>query len=146
MTGTLHRRPAPQIPGRSRREFSVAVQLAIIKRATDPSGRILCESCRAWCKTRAHYEIDHIISEGIRPAADRKRKLTPADGQLLCVAVCHKRKTRNDVGDIGQAKRREAAALGIERPGKVEIPHKEKAGKKPLRTAPGPPGMMRRYK
>lgn len=28
------------------------------------------------------YEIDHTISEGIRPAADKKRKLTPADGRL----------------------------------------------------------------
>ena len=102
-----------------RREFTVADQKAIVARATDADGKIKCEQCGAWVKSRKDYEIDHVISEGIRPAADKKRKLKPADGQLLCKAICHKAKSARDVGDIGQAKRREARSAGIERPGKV---------------------------
>lgn len=128
-----------------RREFSVADQVAIIRRATDEDGRIHCERCGLWLKSRRHYDIDHIISEGIRPAADKKRKLTPADGQLLCKAVCHKQKTRGDQGAIGVAKRREAFDLGVERPGKRRIPsrseRKHERGE-PKRAA-GVPRLMR---
>jgi hypothetical protein len=92
---------------RRRREFSQSDKIAILGRATDGSGRVHCERCGAWCKRRADYQIDHILAEGMRPAADLMRKLTPADGQLLCVAVCHPVKTKEDKGDIGEAKRRE---------------------------------------
>ncbi len=127
-----------------RREFSVADQVAIVRRATDKAGRIRCEKCGAWCQKRKDYEIDHIVSEGIRPRVDKKRKLKLADGQLLCAAVCHKEKTARDVGDIGQAKRREARALGLERPGKVEVARPKKPEKKPLRVAVGMPALLRR--
>jgi hypothetical protein len=128
-----------------RREFSIADQVAIIYRATDEDGRIHCEGCGIWLKSRHDYEIDHIISEGLRSAADKRRRLRPADGQLLCVAVCHKAKSRVDKGVQGEAKRREAAELGVKRPGKVKLPAKEKPARKPLKTASGPPGMARRF-
>jgi hypothetical protein len=127
-----------------RREFSIAVALAITHRATDSSGRIHCEKCGIWVKSRRDYEIDHVLSEGMRSAADKKRKLTPADGQLLCLAICHKSKTRVDKGDQAEAKRREAANLGIKPPGKAEIQRPTREPKKPLRTALGPPGLARR--
>ena len=127
----------------ARREFSIATQVEIIFRATDEDGRVHCEGCGAWLKSRRDYEIDHIISEGIRPAADRKRRLRAVDGQLLC-AICHKSKTRVDKGDQAEAKRREAAELGIERPGKVKIRRREKEARKPLKIAAGPPGLARR--
>ena len=92
---------------RRRREFSLSDKIAICGRATDSSGRVHCERCGAWLKRRADYEIDHVVPVGMRPAADLMRKLTPADGQLLCVAVCHSVKTKADKGDIGEAKRRE---------------------------------------
>jgi uncharacterized C2H2 Zn-finger protein len=131
---------------RRRREFTIADQLAIIRRAQDGSLRIHCERCGAWCKTRKDYEIDHILAEGMRPAADRKRKLTPADGQLLCVAVCHPPKTRRDKGDIAEAKRREAAELSLMRPGKRKLWWRSgKDQKPPLRVAAGAPAMTRRY-
>jgi hypothetical protein len=93
---------------RRRREFSQSDRIAIVGRASDGAGRVHCERCGAWCKRRADYQIDHVVPEGMRPDADLARKLTPADGQLLCVAVCHPGKTKADKGDIGEAKRREA--------------------------------------
>ena len=107
-----------------RRPFPREVQAVIIWRATDADGKVKCERCGAWMKSRAYYEIDHVISEGVRPEADKKRKLTAADGQLLCRAVCHAAKTEDDKGAIAKAKRLEA---GEARP-----------------RAAGPPALMRR--
>jgi HNH endonuclease len=101
---------------RKRREFSLADRIAIRGRASDASGRVHCERCGRWCPKKADYQIDHVIPEGLRPAADLGRKLTPADGQLLCVAVCHPEKTKGDKGDIGKAVRLEAAHLGVSTP------------------------------
>ena len=128
-----------------RREFSIADQLAIITRATDGAGRIHCEGCGVWVKHRKDYEIDHILAEGMRPEADRKRKLVPADGQLLCIAVCHPEKTRGDKQNIHEAKRRAAYGLGVMRPGKRQVWWRQgKDQKPPLQTAPGAPGLARR--
>jgi hypothetical protein len=129
----------------ARREFSVSDQVAIIRRATDPSGRIHCEGCGVWCRKRKDYQIDHILAEGMRPAADRKRKLTRAEGQLLCVALCHPKKTRRDKMNIAGAKRTEAAALGLVRPGKRKLWWRHgKDQKPPLKVAAGVPALSRR--
>ena len=128
-----------------RREFSIATQVEIIRRATDESGKTLCEKCGIWCKSRKDFEIDHVLAEGIRSAADRKRKLTPADGQLICAAVCHKEKTRVDKANISEASRRAAFGLHADRPGKVKIRQAEKEPKQPLKIATGLPGMARRF-
>lgn len=93
-----------------RRNFSLRCQAAIIVRAT-VAGRVSCERCGLWCKSRAAFEIDHVLAEAMRPRLDRRRPLTPADGQLLCLA-CHDEKTRGDLGAIARAVRREAKALG----------------------------------
>ena len=132
---------------RRRREFSQDDRIAIRGRATDSSGRVHCERCGRWCPKRADYQIDHILAEGMRPTADLKRKLTPADGQLLCVAVCHPRKTKADKGDIGEAKRREAAELGLRPPPRRKIGWgREKAARPPLQVVNGPPAMARRFR
>jgi hypothetical protein len=91
-----------------RRAFPLEVEAAITRRAKDAAGRVRCEGCGAWMKSRAYYEIDHIIAEGLRPAADKRRRLTAADGRLLCRAVCHDAKTDDDKAKIGKAKRLEA--------------------------------------
>ena len=57
----------------------------------------------------------------MRPAADLLRALTPADGQLLCVAVCHPRKTEADKGHIAKAVRLEAAHVGVNKPPRRKI-------------------------
>jgi uncharacterized C2H2 Zn-finger protein len=127
-----------------RREFWIADQVAIIQRATDEDGKIKCERCGAWMKSRKDYEIDHVLAEGMRPEADKKRKLTRADGQLLCVAVCHPEKTRLDKQAISEACRRAAYGIRAERPGKQKIRRRPRDIKPPLEVAPGPPALMRR--
>jgi hypothetical protein len=130
---------------RKRREFTIADRIAIVGRASDSAGRIHCERCGAWCRKKADYQIDHVIAEGERPAADLLRKLTPADGQLLCVAVCHPQKTKKDKGDIGKAKRREAAHAGVKpKRHKINWGH-ERADKPPLKVAAGKPRIAREY-
>jgi hypothetical protein len=92
------------------RTFSDTLKRAIERRATDGAGRVNCERCGLWVKSRRDFEIDHVIAERMRPDADKRRKLVAADGQLLCVAVCHPTKTREDVGLIATCKRRERKA------------------------------------
>jgi hypothetical protein len=121
-----------------RRNFSPAARLAIIKRATDSSGRLHCRACGVWIKSRRDFEIDHLICEGVRPPADKGRRLTAADGQLLCLQ-CHQRKTARDLGDIARAKRREAAHFG------ATARTTDKPEKPPLSVAEGAPGMARRF-
>ena len=84
--------------------FTKAAQRAIILRSTDLKGRVFCEQCAAECLTRADYEIDHCVAEGIQPANDNRGPLTAADGKLLCL-MCHDKKTRRDVFEIAKAKR-----------------------------------------
>jgi hypothetical protein len=131
---------------RKRREFTVADRIAIVGRASAAGGRIHCEQCGAWCRKKADYQIDHVIPEGMRPDADLARKLTPADGRLLCVAVCHPRKTAEDKGDIGKVKRLEAAELGVTTPPrrKINWGH-EREPKSPLKVAAGKPRLAREY-
>jgi hypothetical protein len=131
---------------RKRREFTVSDRIAIVGRASDPAGRVHCERCGAWCRKKADYQIDHVIPEGMRPAADLARKLTPADGQLLCVAVCHPRKTEADKGAIGKAVRLEAARLGVSTPPrrKINWGHAREV-KPPLKVAAGKPRIAREF-
>ena len=95
-----------QEAGMARINFSAAVKRQIATRATDLKGDAHCEQCGAICPTRADYEIDHCVAEGVRPAGDRRRALAAADGKLLCLA-CHEKKTRRDKFEIAKAKRLE---------------------------------------
>ena len=76
--------------------FTKAAIRIITSRATDMQGRKWCEQCGAECLTRADYEIDHIVAEGVQPANDNRSPLTADDGKLLCL-VCHDKKTERDV-------------------------------------------------
>jgi hypothetical protein len=84
--------------------FSAASTRAIIRRATDMQGRVWCELCGAACPTRADYEIDHCVAEGVKPFEDDRPPLTADDGKVLCL-TCHDRKTRRDLFEIAKAKR-----------------------------------------
>ena len=84
--------------------FTKAAAREIISRSTDMKGTVFCEQCGAECVTRADYEIDHIVPEGVQPANDNERTLTAADGKLLCLR-CHERKTKRDVFEIAKTKR-----------------------------------------
>jgi hypothetical protein len=105
----------------NRQEFDTPTSVAIHKRATDERGVKRCEnpSCRAVIKGR-NCHVDHIIADALKSDADKQRKLTAADGQLLCLD-CHNEKTRkSDVPAIAKARRREAKDKGVKRPtGKI---------------------------
>lgn len=127
------------------RKFSVRACLDIVARATDGEGHIHCERCGRWCPKRADFEIDHILAEGMRPAADKARKLTAADGQLLCKAKCHPEKTDKDKGEIALAVRREAYAAGVDRPGKQKMRSKPRKERRLYRPIAGKPRIAREY-
>jgi hypothetical protein len=130
-----------------RREFTTADIVEIVQRATDKkTWQVHCERCGAWCKSPRDRRIDHIIPEAMRPYADMWRKLTPRDGQLFCIPCHDKFKTPRDMGDIAEAKRREAAELGIERPGKAKIARRKKPERQPYRPPAGEVAMSRRYR
>ena len=94
-------------------DFSSATKRAIASRATDMQGRTWCEQCGAECLSRADYEIDHCVAEGIRPANDNRAPLTADDGKLLCL-LCHDKKTRRDVREIRKTQRLEEKHKPIE--------------------------------
>jgi hypothetical protein len=132
-----------------RREFPKAVKVEIIKRATR-DGVIYCECCGLPTK---RFNIDHIKPDGME--LDKKRKLTAADGQLLCSGsrgTCHGRKTaEEDIPAIARAKSVEAAHLGART--RPVIPIKSAPFAKSERTAKrqprpkveGPTAIERRF-
>jgi len=111
----------------NRQEFTRAVSLEIVKRATDAKGAMRCEKCGLKIKGR-NFQIDHLIADALRSDEDKKaRKLTAADGQLLCSgspASCHAIKTtKEDVPAIAKAKSRQVKEIGIKKP-KGQIRHR----------------------
>lgn len=92
----------------ARREFTKPVQAQIVHRATNEQGHVQCEGCGLVLGKRP-YHIDHTIPDAL---IVEKRKLTADDGKLLGVECCHAPKTKQDVKDIAEAKRREAVHLG----------------------------------
>lgn len=98
----------------SRREFTRNQCEAIVDRSRNERGEICCERCHIVLAGKPH-EIDHTIPEALRPEADKKKPLTIADGQLLCLD-CHRGpdgKTNDDVKRIAKGKRQNAAHIGI---------------------------------
>lgn len=87
--------------------FSNAAKRVIVSRATDMQGKTWCEQCGVECASRADYEIDHCVAEGVQPLNDNRPALTAEDGKLLCLP-CHDRKTRRDRLNIDKLKRLEA--------------------------------------
>jgi hypothetical protein len=98
----------------SRREFTRNQKEQIVERATDAEGVVRCECCKLALK-RGSWEIDHILAEALRPEADKQKKITIAEGQLLG-KCCHRGedgKTNKDVAKIAKAKRQYNAANGL---------------------------------
>jgi cytochrome c len=99
----------------SRREFTRNQREEIVERAKNERGEICCERCHLALGSKP-FEIDHTIAEALRPEADKKAKITIAEGQLLGRDCCHRGddgKTNKDVAKIAKAKRQNAAHLGI---------------------------------
>lgn len=133
----------------ARREFSRAVKVEIVKRATR-DGVVYCEECGCIAKK---WDIDHTNPDGLE--TDKSRKLTAEDGKLLCSGsrdTCHGRKTaEKDIPAIAEAKRREAAHLGVRDAPKQKIanrgfpkPERPRPEKRALNEI-GPSAMQRRF-
>ncbi len=96
-----------------RREFTRAQKAAIVHRAMNERGQVVCEGCGLVLASKK-FEIDHVIPEAL--VVDKSKPLTIADGQLLGIDCCHRGedgKTAKDVGAIAKAIRCEAKNLGI---------------------------------
>jgi hypothetical protein len=109
-----------------RREFPKDVYAQIVYRAMLPSGEIACEGC-GLVLGRKTYHVDHTIPDAL--FLDKSRRLTAADGKLLGAECCHAPKTKVDVANIAEAKRREAKYLGMKMRPKAKIPSRPKPPK-----------------
>ena len=125
----------------SRRNFTRNQKEQIVERSKNADGVICCEGCKQVLGLKK-YEIDHIIAEGLRPEADKQKKITIAEGQLLGMDCCHRGedgKTNADVTKIAKAKRQYDNKHGLAKPaGKLRGPafakpdKPERVGKAPL--------------
>lgn len=86
----------------TRREFSKAVKVAAIKRATK-DGNVYCEECGALAK---RFEVDHVRADGLLGS-------NLLDNARILCRICHLAKTKDDVARIAKAKRVEAKSLGV---------------------------------
>jgi hypothetical protein len=127
-----------------RREFTRNQREQIVERSKR-DGLICCEGCGLVLAGKP-YEIDHIIPEGLRPEADKKKPITIAEAQLLGKGCCHRGedgKTNRDVKMIAKAKRQYNGANGITSP-KAKIsspgfPHPPKQAKASKQMPPRRP-------
>lgn len=99
-----------------RREFTRDQREQIVDRSKNELGQIHCEGCGLVLAGKK-YEIDHKVAEALIRDADKKRKLTIEDGQLLG-ECCHRGadgKTNADVKRIAKAKAQAAMKDGYGR-------------------------------
>jgi 5-methylcytosine-specific restriction enzyme A len=100
----------------SRREFPVSVKVAAWKRCGG-----LCEECGCLLKPgRFHY--DHSNPDGLTGEPTLDNCLVLCSGPNSC----HGEKTKNDVGNIAKAKRREAKDIGIKNKSTFRYQKKDK--------------------
>lgn len=126
----------------SRREFTRNQREQIVERSKR-NGLICCEGCNLVLGEKP-YEIDHIIAEALRPAADKQKPITIAEGQLLGKDCCHRGengKTNKDVAQIAKAKRQYNRANGLKTKVKARIPSPPKSPK-PAQKPALPPRQM----
>ena len=86
----------------NRREFPRKIVAAILIRATDEHGRLVCEGCGGVLGKKRHH-IDHTVAEAL--VIDKSKPLTADDGKLLGWECCHKPKTAIDVANIRKSDR-----------------------------------------
>ena len=115
-----------------RREFSRAVKVAVIRRATK-DGVTFCEGCGAAAK---RWQIDHVRADGLLGEP------TLANAQLLG-ECCYGPKNAEDTAQIALARRREAYHLRVERPGKQKMRARPKAPRPAYKPAAGAPRLLR---
>jgi 5-methylcytosine-specific restriction enzyme A len=103
-----------------RKEFSTRTKALAFQRS---NGR--CEACGMRLQPGpGWFECDHVNPDGLTGSNDL------ANCRVLC-RICHREKTRGDVGAIAKAKRREARHIGAHKsrnplPGGKKSPWKRK--------------------
>ena len=97
----------------NRRHFSRPVKREIHTRATGPDGIKRCENpdCRRVIVGR-NCQVAHNKQDALE--IDKSRKLTAADGRLLCTP-CHKEESRIEAPILAKALRTGDKAAGIKR-------------------------------
>lgn len=102
------------MPRSRRREFTKRQRAAIVQRAMDPSGVLVCEGCGLILGSKP-YEIDHILAEAL--VVDKSAPLSIEDGQLLGKECCHRGgKTQADLQKIRKADRQFKRHYGVTKP------------------------------
>lgn len=91
----------------NRREFGRQAKVDMCKRATNDRGQIQCERCWAFI---TKWEYHHLAQDAMQ--IDKSRKLTVADGELLCIP-CHKEESAAQAPVLAKIKRVEAKRLGL---------------------------------
>lgn len=124
----------------NRREFSAAVQVAIIRRATI-DGKLYCEKCEAWIKKRSGGEVHHVKQDAME--VDKASRLKASDGLFLCVP-CHREESGAQARVYARVLRVEASHVGA-RAASRPIPSRAKAERIPRPVAPGRGEIGRRY-
>jgi 5-methylcytosine-specific restriction protein A len=109
----------------ARREFSKAIKVAVVKRATRDHA-VYCEKCGALAK---RWQIDHVIADALggEPVIE--------NAELIC-EPCYSIKNPQDTKLAAKSKRREAAHLGVRKEPTLKTRPREKA--QPQRRASAP--------
>lgn len=108
-----------------RREFDRKTRAAIIHRATNADGHVVCEGC-GFVLGKKPFEVDHTIPEAL--VMDKSRPLTAADGKLLGKACCHTPKTADDIRRIRKADRQRDRHTGAMRKTSRPLPGSRTSG------------------
>ena len=122
-----------------RTEFPSSIKKAALARANG-----LCEGCTTPLQ-KSKYHFDHVIADALtgKPLLENCK--------VLCV-VCHAEKTKIDVANIAQAKRREAIQTGTKgdakwtfgkRPKQPTVTTKEPLARRPIYLDENPPPSQR---
>lgn len=109
----------------TRREFDRKTRAAIIHRATNKAGHVVCEGC-GLVLGKKPFEVDHTIPEAL--VMDKSRPLTAADGKLLGKACCHAPKTAEDIRRIRKADRQRDRHTGAMRKTSRPLPGSRASG------------------
>lgn len=109
----------------TRREFSKAVKVEVVKRATKGNA-VFCEKCNALAK---RWQIDHVIADahGGEPVL--------SNAELIC-EPCYSVKNPKDTTIAAKLKRQEAAHLGVRKTATMKTAAREPAPPQRRATKP----------
>lgn len=129
----------------NRQNFDKKTRVEIVKRAADKHGIARCEFIEngARCGSQKALEVHHVRQDALVTDIDKaKRKLTAADGLLLCHPH-HKEESAIQATDLAKAIRVEARNLGADKPKRGFA--KVSKEKPEMRVAAGKSEIARRY-